>query len=94
VSYKILYHKNFLKDFKKVPFRHQENIKEILRQILKNPATITPNTKPLADKKHVFRTRIGNLRLVYYISHKDKLIKVLGINTRGNIYKIIGKLLN
>jgi len=94
VRYKIFYHRNFFKEVGKIPSQHQENVKEILRRVLQNPTQIPQNTKILKGYKQVFRTRIGKLRLIYYIDHKNKLVRVLGIDTRGNVYKIIRRLLN
>jgi len=94
VSYKIFYHRNFFKEVVKIPSRHQKNVKEILRHILQNPIRIPPNTKTLKGHKQIFRTRIGKLRLIYYINHKEKVVRVLGIDTRGKVYKIIRRLLS
>ena len=94
MSYKILYHRSFLKEIDKIPSKHQEGVKEILKQILQNPVQIPQNSKTLRGYKQVFRTRIGKLRLIYYIDHKNKLVRVLGIEPRGKIYKTIRRLLD
>ena len=53
------------------PFRHE------------NPTTI----KPLhGQKKGLYRYRIGNLRFIYQVDRKERLIYIVQIDTRGNIY--------
>ena len=53
------------------PFRHE------------NPTTI----KPLhGKKKGLYRYRIGDLRFIYQVDKKERLIYIVQIDTRGNIY--------
>ena len=53
------------------PFRHE------------NPTTI----KPLhGKKKGLYRYRIGALRFIYQVDRGDRLIYIIQIDTRGNIY--------
>ena len=53
------------------PFRHE------------NPTTI----KPLhGQKKGLYRYRIGNLRFIYQVDRGERLIHIVQIDTRGNIY--------
>jgi mRNA-degrading endonuclease RelE of RelBE toxin-antitoxin system len=94
VSFKIRYHKNFLKEVKKLPPHHKEKVKRILKKLVNKPNNLPPNTSALnVLPKGVFRTRIGNLRLIYQINTKRKIIFVLGIGTRGKVYKTLNKLL-
>ena len=53
------------------PFRHE------------NPTTI----KPLRGKKRgLYRYRIGDLRFIYQVDRAERLIYIIQIDTRGNIY--------
>ena len=53
------------------PFRHE------------NPTTI----KPLRGKKKgLYRYRVGDLRFIYQVDRAERLIYILQIDTRGNIY--------
>ena len=53
------------------PFRHE------------NPTTI----KPLRGrKKGLYRYRIGDLRFIYQVDRGGRLIHIVQIDTRGNIY--------
>ena len=53
------------------PFRHE------------NPTTI----KPLhGNKKGLYRYRVGDLRFIYQVDREERLIYIIQIDTRGNIY--------
>ncbi len=94
MAYKILHHRLFEKEVLKIPRHHQQKVYQILISLKENPIKIPPNTTPLTGYKNVYRTRVGSLRLIYQLVHGKKTILVLGINPRGNIYKIIRRLLS
>ena len=53
------------------PFRHE------------NPTTI----KPLhGQKKGLYRYRIGNLRFIYQVDREERIIHIVQIDNRGDIY--------
>ena len=53
------------------PFRHE------------NPTTI----KPLhGKKKGLYRYRIGNLRFIYQVDREERIIHIVQIDNRGDIY--------
>lgn len=53
------------------PFRHE------------NPTTI----KPLhGKKKGLFRYRVGNLRFIYQVDREERIINIVQIDNRGDIY--------
>ncbi len=53
------------------PYRHE------------NPTTI----KPLRGKKKgLYRYRIGNLRFVYQVDREERIIYIVQIDNRGDIY--------
>ena len=53
------------------PFRHE------------NPTTI----KPLhGNKKGLYRYRIGDLRFIYQVDREERLIHIVQIDNRGDIY--------
>ncbi len=53
------------------PFRHE------------NPTTI----KPLhGKKKRFYRYRVGDLRFIYQVDREDRIIYVVQIDNRGDIY--------
>ncbi|KKR30349.1 MAG: Cytotoxic translational repressor of toxin-antitoxin stability system [Candidatus Woesebacteria bacterium GW2011_GWA1_39_8] len=94
MNYEIVYHKNFFKDIRKLSTIKQGKIKEILREILNIPTVLPPNSQALKGYDRTFRTRVGKLRLIYHINHDKKEVYVLGLDTRGEVYKIIRRLLD
>ncbi len=53
------------------PFRHE------------NPTTITPLH---GKKKGLYRYRIGNLRFIYQVDREERIIHIVQIDNRGDIY--------
>ncbi len=43
--------------------------------------------KKLEGEKNLYRVRIGNYRIFYFIDKQNKIIKVLDIETREKAYK-------
>ena len=92
--YLIIHHKLFEKEILRIPKHIQQKTYRILASIKSNPISLAPNTTSFKGYKNTYRTRIGKYRLVYQIRNNEKIIFVLGIDTRGEVYKILGRLLN
>lgn len=93
MAYKILHHRLFEKEILKLPGHHQQKVYRLLTALGKNPRKLPPNTLPLAGYSNIYRTRIGDSRLIYQISHQRKTIFVLGVGSRGNVYKLLRRML-
>ncbi|MGQ9533352.1 MAG: type II toxin-antitoxin system RelE family toxin [Desulfotomaculales bacterium] len=46
-----------------------------------------PHIKPMGGGKADYRYHLGNLRIVYTVSLEQRVIDILSIGPRGNIYK-------
>lgn len=93
VSYAILHHRLFEKEILKIPIHHQQKAYRLLIDIKENPQKLPPNTVRLSGFQDVYRTRIGDFRLIYQINHFKRTIFVLGISSRGNVYKLVRRML-
>ena len=90
MTYKILEHDKATK-FKR---KHKNDKKLILRiekkyiEIIKNP--YHPNFTEMKSEKcpKCHRARIGDYRIVYYISEKQKIIEIIDIIPRSNDYRL------
>lgn len=93
MAYTINHHRLFEKEILRMPKQYQQRAYKILTQLKTNPNKLPTNTAPLTGYKGVYRTRLGDTRLIYQINHRQKAILVLGINFRGNAYKVIRRML-
>jgi len=93
MSYKIESHKRFRKDIKKVPKHHQKNIHRVILELANNPKKKPPNSTALKGEKDVYRIRFGKYRLIVSLKHPAKEIFIIGVVPRGEVYKILERLL-
>jgi mRNA interferase RelE/StbE len=74
-----------MKFLEKAP--QKERIKEKLLLLTKEPSGSLLDIKKLKGMPGHFRLRIGGVRIIYFIKVKEKIIQVLDIDNRGDIYK-------
>lgn len=91
--YRIVHHRLFEKEILKLPTHHQEKVYRLLISFKQNPKKLPANTTPLQSYNNIYRTRIGDFRLIYKISRGEKTIFVLGVGSRGNVYKLLRRML-
>ena len=63
--------------------RHQQE--RILKAIAKLPTE--GDIKPLRGQAQVFRLRVGGYRIIYTVSNDLRLVLVLNVGNRGDVYK-------
>lgn len=93
MPYKILHHRLFEKEIVKIPAHHQRKIYRLISTLAENPQKLPPNTTVLTGYKNAYRTRLGDFRLVYQLHHQNQTIILLGVSSRGEVYKLIRRLL-
>jgi len=82
--YQVKYTNEAHKDIKKNPDKDKNKIIEAIKIIIKNPLA----GKPLqAYYKGKYSFRVGNIRIIYTVDLKDKLIIVLKIKHRKEAYR-------
>lgn len=75
------------KDLKKLPKNTVEIILKKLYSIKENPLRYIERLK----KSHLWKLRVGDYRVIMIINTKDRIINVIKIAHRKNIYKEVGK---
>ena len=73
------------KDLKKLPQNIVDTILKKLYSIKENPLRYIERLK----SSHLWKLRVGNYRFIMIINTKDKIINILKIGHRKNIYKEI-----
>lgn len=84
---KALYHKDFKKDYKKLPRNMRERFAERFLMFLKNPAEPSLRDHPLVGElsgKRAFSVS-GDIRVVYLFLD-DKTVFLLRIGTHNQVY--------
>ena len=84
-DYKLIYHKDVLKFLAKQEVTIQERIAKGLTGLL----TIPPrgDIKQMKGFHDLYRLRVGTYRILFEISHTEKMIYIQALDSRGGIYK-------
>ncbi len=84
---KIVLHKNFEKEYKKLSKKERGKFKERIDIFMKNPFDVILNNHPLRGKYNGYRSIniTGDLRAIYGILSKDRYLFV-SINTHSELY--------
>ncbi len=82
--YSIVFKKSFAKDLSLLPKFLDTKIKQFLEQLKTNPYEKCIKLKGF---KQIYRLRLGDYRLLYKIDDNEKLITLLAIAHRKDIYK-------
>ncbi len=85
--YKVIVHKRAAKYLKKLQKPQKETIKNALKELGKEPSKRADTKHMVGEWKGYHRIRIANYRIVFWISHEEKVIYVDHIGSRGDIYK-------
>ncbi|MBF0106306.1 MAG: type II toxin-antitoxin system RelE/ParE family toxin [Deltaproteobacteria bacterium] len=92
MSYEASFKPSFFKDLKKIPDSIKSRLKLAVDLIIKDPHLV--GAVKLAGHTHLFRYRLGDYRLVYYLQENRKKILFLIIAHRKDVYKILERSLN
>lgn len=68
--------------------KQELSVKERIRKALKE-LTIPPpkgDIRPLKGKKGELRLRVGSYRVIFEVDHNEKMIYILTIDNRGDVY--------
>ena len=84
-KYKILFSGKAKKDFQKLDERVQKRIASKIKELLK--LRLSTQLKALkGDDIAQFRLRVGDYRILYDVYHADKVVYILRIGHRKEIY--------
>lgn len=85
--YSVIWLKGALKQLSKLEKPVQNTIVKKTRQLANNG--LLPDTKKMKDHENLFRIRIGQYRVVYYLERKEKQCFISEIAHRKDIYRFI-----
>ncbi|CAN5882450.1 type II toxin-antitoxin system RelE/ParE family toxin [soil metagenome] len=84
-SYSLSARRSFEKALQKLPAETVQLIIERTRQLADNP--FGPNTKKLKGAKQLYRLRVGIYRVVYSVDTKGRIIVLMLVGHRKDIYR-------
>ena len=83
--FEIVLKKSVLKDIKRIPRRILENIQERIASLATDP--IPSGAEPIQGYKDHYRIRIGQYRVVYEVTSTIRIITVIRIGHRKDVYR-------
>lgn len=86
-SYRIEFTKSARKEFLGLDSKHQAKILDSLKLLAISPYSDLLQIKKLKGEESLYRIRIGNYRLVYYIKKNELLVIVIRIGHRKDVYR-------
>lgn len=84
--YQLLYHPRATKFIKQLSAQQKEGVAEKIKKLGTDPFTANLNVKKLVNTQKSLRLRVGNLRVIFEINPKTKIIYIQDIGFRGSIY--------
>ena len=85
--YKVKIHKLAVKYYTKLDPKSKRKINKAITEIMNNPFDINKTKKLKGRLESKYRYAIGNLRIIYSVNEKEKVVYIEAIGPRGDIYK-------
>ncbi len=83
--YKIVFKRSVLKDIRSLPQSILQSIQQRILALSDNP--IPSGAEPIAGYKNFYRIRIGTYRIVYEVSVTIRIITIVKIGHRKDVYR-------
>lgn len=85
--YKVFLHKKAVKYYESLDDKGVKKINRVIDEINKNPFGGHHIKKLRGKQEGKYRYAVGDLRIVYRINDKDRIVLIEAIGPRGDIYK-------
>lgn len=85
--YRVLLHKRGLKDYQRQDEKTQARLDKALDHLSVDPCHGASVKRLSGEISHLFRYRVGSLRIIYEVHEDLKVVQVKAIGSRGNVYK-------
>jgi len=84
VSYKIEWAKSAEREFHALPVRQALRVGKVIDQLITEPRPV--GCKKLKGYKDLWRVRIGDVRVIYLIADKIRLVRIERVADRKDVY--------
>lgn len=85
--YRVHLTKSAQKEFKALPSKVKNRISDSLKLLEINPFSELLQIKKLKGEENLYRTRIGDYRILYEVRKKEIIVVVIKIGHRKEVYK-------
>lgn len=83
--YQIVFKRSVLKDIRRIPSSILQAIQDRISALAVDP--LLPNAEPIEGYQHCYRIRIGNYRVLYEVTTTVRIITIIRIGHRKDIYR-------
>lgn len=90
MAYRLDAHRDALKELGALPPRISDGLKRVLRDLADDPSTGRFDLKPIQGHTSLpptLRLRVGQYRVLLKISHDRRLVRVLRVGHRSDVYR-------
>lgn len=84
--YKVVLHRNAAKFYLKVDKSLRERLNAAIKDISENPRYHMHVKKLRGELSHMYRYRLGHLRIIYEIHEDMKTVRIKTMESRGKAY--------
>jgi len=85
--YEVILHKHAAKYYENADKKLQARIAQAIGSISQNPRFHVHIKRLEGELKHMYRYRLGNVRILYEIHEDIKTVRIKTIEARGSAYK-------
>ena len=83
--YVLRYEKRVLKDLDRIPEKDLIRIDKTIQGLALQPHHV--GVKKLVGEENLYRARQGDYRIVYAVDHKARVVSILGVRHRRDVYR-------
>jgi mRNA interferase RelE/StbE len=87
MKYRVIVHKRAVKYLQSLSVVQKDRIKQSMKKLENGIDSLTDIKQMAGDWKGYYRTRVGGVRIIFWIERELKTIYVDHIGSRGDIYK-------
>lgn len=85
MSYTLRYEKRVFKDLDRIPPKDLIRVDKTLHALAIQP--FPAGVKKLVGEGNLYRVRQGDYRIVYMVDHKTRVVSILGVRHRREVYR-------
>lgn len=85
--YKVILHKNAVKFYRNIDDNLRTRISRAINSISQNPYYHIHIKKLHGELSHMYRYRVGDIRILYEIHEEIKTVRIKTIEARGDAFK-------
>ena len=83
--YALRYEKRVLKDLDRIPEKELVRIDKTIQGLALQPHPA--GVKKLVGQENLYRVRQGDYRIIYAVDHKARVVSILGVRHRRDVYR-------